>query len=118
MPVVTNSFCKDLIDITLADEDAETFFMTVMLIVMLLLMTLTMLLKTFLICYSFGRLFILGPIVISLSGQFTMNGLINVLSNSPSLEEQVLSYLQGVTNIYIHHMQLLVDIEGWVVIEY
>ena len=47
-----------------------------------------------------------------------MNGLINVLSNSPSLEEQVLSYLQGVTNIYIHHMQLLVDIEGWVVIEY
>ena len=56
--------------------------------------------------------------VISLSGQFTMNGLINVLSNSPSLEEQVLSYLQGVTNIYIHHMQLLVNIEGWVVIEY
>ena len=110
---------KDLIDITLADEDAETFFM-IMLTVMLLLMlmTLTMLLKTFLICYSFGRMSILGPIVISLSGQFTINGLINVLSNSPSLEEQVLSYLQGVTNIYIHHMQLLVDIEGWVVIEY
>ena len=63
LAVVTNSFCKDLIDITLADEDAETFFMTVMLIVMLLLMTLTMLLKTFLICYSFGRMFILGPIV-------------------------------------------------------
>ena len=104
---------------TLADEDAKTFFM-IMLTVMLLLMlmTLTMLLKTFLICYSFGRMFILGPIVISLSGQFTMNGLINVLSNSPSLEEQVLSYLQGVTNIYIHHMQLLVNIEGWVVIEY
>ena len=104
---------------TLADEDADTFFM-IMLTVMLLLMlmTLTMLLKTFLICYSFGRMSILGPIVISLSGQFTMNGLINVLSNSPSLEEQVLSYLQGVTNIYIHHMQLLVNIEGWVVIEY
>ena len=52
------------IDMTLADEDAETFFM-IMLTVMLLLMlmTLTMLLKTFLICYSFGRMFILGPIV-------------------------------------------------------
>ena len=56
--------------------------------------------------------------MISLSGQFTVNGLINVLSNSPSLEEQVLSYLQGATNIYIHHMQPLVNIEGWVVIEY
>ena len=47
-----------------------------------------------------------------------MNGLINVLSHSPSLEEQVLSYLHGVTNIYIHPMQLIVNIEGWVVIEY
>ena len=64
LPVVTDSFCKDLIDMTLADKDAKTFFMVMFTVMLLLmLMTLTMLLKTFLICYSFGRMFILGPIV-------------------------------------------------------
>ena len=50
LPVVTDSFCKDLIDMTLADKDAETFFMVMFTVMLLLmLMTLTMLLTTFLI---------------------------------------------------------------------
>ena len=48
---------------TLADEDAETFFMIMLTVMLLLMLTLAMLLTTFLICYSFGRMFILGPIV-------------------------------------------------------
>ena len=48
---------------TLADEDAETFFMIMLTVMLLLMLTLAMLLTTFLICYSFGRMFILGSIV-------------------------------------------------------